>query len=65
VEGLFIHRRKRATRSLSLADPEGATPAEWAARLKSAGLDPEARGEAYTVEEIVRLANGVERLNDE
>lgn len=59
VEGLFIHRRKRAAKSLSLADPAGATAAVWADRLASAGLDPEARGETYTVEEIVRLANGL------
>jgi 16S rRNA (adenine1518-N6/adenine1519-N6)-dimethyltransferase len=58
LAGLFGHRRKRAARSLSLADPSGATAVEWASRLSAAGLDPEARGEVYTVEEIIRLANG-------
>ena len=57
VHGLFVHRRKRAARSLSLADAAGASPETWAARLKASGLDPEARGETYTVDEIVRLAN--------
>jgi 16S rRNA (adenine1518-N6/adenine1519-N6)-dimethyltransferase len=57
IEGLFGHRRKRAARSLSLADAAGAPPEAWAARLKEAGLDPLARGETYTVEEIIRLAN--------
>ena len=59
IEGLFIHRRKRAARSLSLADPAGASPQQWAERLKKAGLDPEARGETYSVEEIIRLANSL------
>jgi len=57
LAGLFGHRRKRAARSLALADPSGASPRQWAARLADAGLDPEARGEMFTVEEIVRLAN--------
>jgi len=57
VHGLFVHRRKRAARSLSLADAAGASPETWAARLKAAGLESEARGETYTVDEIVRLAN--------
>jgi len=59
IEGLFIHRRKRAARSLALADWEGASPEAWVERLKGAGLDAEARGETYTVEEIVRLANSL------
>jgi 16S rRNA (adenine1518-N6/adenine1519-N6)-dimethyltransferase len=57
LSGLFMHRRKRAARSLALADPAGPTVQEWAARLAAAGLDPEARGEMYTVDEIIRLAN--------
>jgi len=57
VEGLFAHRRKRAARSLALADPGGASPEAWAATLEAAGLDSQARGEAYSVEEIIRLAN--------
>ena len=57
IEGLFAHRRKRAARSLSLADPRGASPEEWAKRLQVAGLDEAARGEAYTIDEIIRLAN--------
>jgi len=57
VHGLFVHRRKRAARSLALADAAGASPETWAARLKAAGLESEARGETYTVDEIVRLAN--------
>jgi 16S rRNA (adenine1518-N6/adenine1519-N6)-dimethyltransferase len=59
VEGLFAHRRKRAARSLALADPDGASPEQWAQRLAAAGLDPAARGEAYAVDEIVRLANSL------
>jgi 16S rRNA (adenine1518-N6/adenine1519-N6)-dimethyltransferase len=59
IHGLFVHRRKRAARSLALADAAGASPETWAARLKAAGLDPEARGETYTVDEIVRLANSL------
>ena len=61
IEGLFIHRRKRAARSLALADRAGASPQEWAERLKAAGLDPEARGETYTDEEIIRQANTLVR----
>jgi 16S rRNA (adenine1518-N6/adenine1519-N6)-dimethyltransferase len=57
VECLFAHRRKRAARSLALADPGGASPEAWAATLEAAGLDSQARGEAYSVEEIIRLAN--------
>ena len=59
IHGLFVHRRKRAARSLSLADAAEGSPETWAARLKAAGLDPEARGETYTVDEIVRLANSL------
>jgi len=57
VEGLFGHRRKRAARSLAISDPAGAPPEEWQKRLEAAGLDGEARGETYSVEEIIRLAN--------
>jgi len=57
VAGLFAHRRKRAARSLALADPAGGGVEAWAARLVACGLDPSARAEAYAVEEIVRLAN--------
>jgi 16S rRNA (adenine1518-N6/adenine1519-N6)-dimethyltransferase len=60
VEGLFIHRRKRAPRSLALAWPDAGSPATWAARLKAVGLNPEARGETYTVEEIIRLAGSID-----
>ena len=59
VHGLFMHRRKRAARSLALADPAHGSPEAWAAVLRTAGLDPEARGEAYTVDEMVRLANSI------
>ena len=59
IEGLFIHRRKRAARSLALADRAGASPEAWVERLKTAGLDAKARGETYTVEEIVCLANSL------
>jgi 16S rRNA (adenine1518-N6/adenine1519-N6)-dimethyltransferase len=59
VEGLFIHRRKRAARSLSLADQDGASVQVWESRLSAAGLDTAARGEAYTVEEIIRLAKSL------
>ena len=44
VEGLFGHRRKRAARSLALADPAGTSPEVWTARMKAAGLDADARG---------------------
>ena len=56
VTGLFAHRRKRAARSLALAEPSGGNARAWADRLEGCGLDPSARAEAYTVEEIVRLA---------
>jgi len=56
VAGLFAHRRKRAARSLALADPARETK-RWAECLKAACLDPTARGEAYEVEGIIRLAN--------
>jgi 16S rRNA (adenine1518-N6/adenine1519-N6)-dimethyltransferase len=59
VHGLFMHRRKRAARSLALADPAHGSPEAWAAALRAAGLDPQARGEAYTVDEMVRLANSL------
>jgi 16S rRNA A1518/A1519 N6-dimethyltransferase RsmA/KsgA/DIM1 with predicted DNA glycosylase/AP lyase activity len=59
LDGLFGHRRKRAARSLSLAWPEAGSAADWAGRLRAAGLDPEARGEEYSVDEIVRLANNI------
>ena len=71
VEGLFAHRRKRAARSLALyASEKGDSPLfgrgqspfsseEWTARLAAAGLDSQARGETYSVEEIIRLANHV------
>ena len=57
LDGLFAHRRKRAARSLALAWPDLGSPADWAARLQAAGLDSLARGEQYTVDEIVHLAN--------
>jgi len=59
VAGLFAYRRKRAARSLALADPAGAGAAQWAGRLEACGLDPAARGEAYTVQEIIRLAGAL------
>ena len=59
VEGLFAHRRKRAARSLSLADAESRPTDFWESRLRAAGLSPAARGEMFSVEEIVRLANVV------
>jgi len=59
IEGLFAHRRKRAARSLALSDELGRAAEPWAARLVAAGLDPEARGETYPVEEIIRLSNGL------
>ena len=61
IDGLFGHRRKRAARSLALADPSGASPEVWAERVTAAGLDPKARGEAYSVEEILCLANAMAR----
>ncbi len=59
IEGLFAHRRKRAARSLALSDELGRSAEQWAARLVAAGLDPEARGETYPVEEIIHLSNGL------
>lgn len=59
VHGLFMHRRKRAARSLALADPARGSPEAWAAALRTVDLDPQARGEAYTVDEMVRLANSL------
>jgi len=57
VEGLFAHRRKRAPRSLSLADPHSRPADFWESRLRAAALSPASRGEMYSVEEIIRLAN--------
>jgi len=57
VSGLFAHRRKRAARSLALDDAARATTDHWARQLEAVGLDPAARGETYTVDEIVCLAN--------
>jgi len=59
VAALFAHRRKRAARSLALAEPAGGGVEAWAARLAACGLDPSARAEAYTVEEIVGLAGAL------
>jgi 16S rRNA A1518/A1519 N6-dimethyltransferase RsmA/KsgA/DIM1 with predicted DNA glycosylase/AP lyase activity len=56
VTSLFAHRRKRAARSLALAEPSRGDARAWAARLEACGLDASARAEAYSVEEIVRLA---------
>ncbi len=50
---------RRRGRSLALAWPEAGSPTDWADRLRAVGLDPEARGERYSVEEIVRLANAI------
>jgi len=61
IDGLFGHRRKRAARSLALADPSGAPAEDWAERLASVGLDPQVRGETYSVDQIIRLANTVAR----
>ncbi|MFO8013252.1 MAG: 16S rRNA (adenine(1518)-N(6)/adenine(1519)-N(6))-dimethyltransferase RsmA [Phycisphaerae bacterium] len=59
VAAIFAHRRKRAARSLALAEPSGGDAQAWAARLEACGLDPSARAEAYAVEGIVRLANAL------
>jgi 16S rRNA (adenine1518-N6/adenine1519-N6)-dimethyltransferase len=59
VEGLFAHRRKRSARSLSLADPHSRPTDFWESRLRAAGLEVAARGEMFSVEEIIRLANVV------
>jgi len=61
IDGLFAHRRKRAAKSLALADPSGTSPQAWAERLSAVGLDPRARGETYTVEKIVSLTNAMAR----
>jgi len=57
VAGLFAHRRKRAARSLALEDASAGTAEAWTRQLEAVGLDPSARGEAYPVDAIVRLAN--------
>jgi len=59
IEGLFGHRRKQAARSLALSPTLGGTPSQWAERLRAVGLDPAARGETYSVTDIVRLANAL------
>jgi 16S rRNA (adenine1518-N6/adenine1519-N6)-dimethyltransferase len=59
VTALFAHRRKRAARSLALAEPSGGDAQAWAARLEACGMEPSARAEVYSVEEIVRLANAM------
>jgi 16S rRNA (adenine1518-N6/adenine1519-N6)-dimethyltransferase len=59
IEGLFGHRRKQAARSLALSPTLGGTPEHWAERLRAVGLDPAARGETYSVQDIIRLANAI------
>ena len=59
LEGLFGHRRKQAARSLALSPTLGGTPGHWAERLEAVGLDPAARGETYSVTDILRLANSL------
>jgi len=59
IEGLFGHRRKQAARSLALSPTLGGTPGHWAERLRAVGLDPAARGETYSVQDIIRLANAL------
>jgi len=59
IEGLFGHRRKQAARSLALSPTLGGTPGHWADRLRAVGLDPAARGETYSVQDILRLANAI------
>jgi len=59
LDGLFGHRRKQAARSLALSKTLQGTPGDWAERLRAVGLDPAARGETYSVPDIVRLANAV------
>jgi len=59
LKGLFGHRRKQAARSLALSPTLGGTPGDWADRLRAVGLDPAARGETYSVQDIIRLANAI------
>jgi 16S rRNA (adenine1518-N6/adenine1519-N6)-dimethyltransferase len=59
LEGLFGHRRKQAARSLALSPTLGGTPSQWAERLRAVGLAPAARGETYSVQDILRLANAI------
>ena len=59
LDGLFGHRRKQAARSLTLSKTLQGTPSQWADRLRDVGLDPAARGETYSVQDILRLANAV------
>jgi 16S rRNA (adenine1518-N6/adenine1519-N6)-dimethyltransferase len=59
IEGLFGHRRKQAARSLALSKTLQGTPSQWAERLQAVGLDPADRGETYSVQDIIRLANAI------
>jgi len=59
IEGLFGHRRKQSARSLALSPTLEGTPGLWAERLRAVGLDPAARGETYSVQDIIRLANAI------
>jgi 16S rRNA (adenine1518-N6/adenine1519-N6)-dimethyltransferase len=59
LDGLFGHRRKQAARSLALSKTLQGTPGHWAERLRAVGLDPAARGETYSVQDIIRLANAI------
>jgi 16S rRNA (adenine1518-N6/adenine1519-N6)-dimethyltransferase len=58
VHDAFAHRRKSLARSLELAAPGGRDAAR--AALRSAGLPEDARAEALSPEEFVRLAGSLQ-----
>lgn len=57
VKGLFLHRRKKATGALALAEYFEMPREALSAALENAGVSDDTRADKLSVEEIVRLAN--------
>lgn len=55
ADALFARRRKQSPNSLAEAGAFGMGRDEWTEILKQAHLDPQRRGETFTLEEVLRL----------
>jgi len=59
--GLVIHRRKTCLKSLELAPGLEEFRGRWGELLAAAGIDPTARGDTLTLDQVIALAHAAAR----
>jgi 16S rRNA (adenine1518-N6/adenine1519-N6)-dimethyltransferase len=62
ASGLFAHRRKTCLKSLETAPELTTFRGRWPELLEAAGIDPGARGDTLTLEQVRRLAHAAAEL---